>query len=546
MPEDGKQWDRNSRNNNPGNIAWSAKNAWQGKVERDIEIEEFFERFETMADGTRALIQLLLGKGYRGRGLNTIRKISHRYAPAGHGGNDPDSHAANAARAAGIDPDEELDWSPEQMKRLVWGLALAEGAEDHLAEWGFTQDLVSEVVGATMGEDIGAGDAGSFGIDPDENTDAGIGAGDAGSFGVGLDGSLPSAAPTGHSGEFSIDELKLEMLRDEQVTLPYDDFGGSGLPAGTVVNLLGFITEHGLNMRTHPHEMEELVRHSDWYRTTDKRQQDFDSAWWGGETERGLGPDGAQLTPGEWFDVLPANYVLDPQQEELIRDSKREVQRMVARFGLNLTTDQVNRIAFFAARNGMEGVRLRKWFADEWSEAEWGADVGDLYSDERLTDPGTLQSTAQSDLSAMAAKYMLPLGDLADGDNAWVKRMLEAEDPQTELSLIEDQMRRMAMENYPTIASYLKGGMTPQQFFSPYMNIASQLLERPVDFTGGDRTMVDAFASTADDKGTLRPMTWSEASEWVRGRDEWQYTRNAHKEYSDLVHEIGTMFGETT
>ena len=234
--------------------------------------------------------------------------------------------------------------------------------------------------------------------------------------------------------------------------------------------------------------------------------------------------------------------MLDPAQEEFLRERIREVNRVARRLGANLSEDQIQRIAFFAERNGLRGPRLREWLANEWVNMDWGEDI-DFYGDDNLAAGGTEQSDVQARLAETAARYMIPLGDLDDEDNVWVRRVLESDDPSGELDLIEDQMKRMAEMNFPTIASYLKQGMTPQQFFAPYVNVASSLLERPVDFVGGDRKYLEAFASTEGDKG-LRPMTWSEARRWVKSQDEWQTTRNAHEEYSDMVHKVAEMFGE--
>ncbi|HGY2308601.1 TPA: structural protein, partial [Pseudomonas aeruginosa] len=49
---------RGIRNNNPGNIVWSARNNWQGQLPHDPQIEPRFCRFDTAHNGTRALAKL--------------------------------------------------------------------------------------------------------------------------------------------------------------------------------------------------------------------------------------------------------------------------------------------------------------------------------------------------------------------------------------------------------------------------------------------------------------------------------------------------------
>lgn len=69
---------RGIRNNNPGNIVWSARNNWQGQLPHDPQIEPRFCRFDTAHNGTRALAKLLLNyrKVY---GLRTVESLIARW-----------------------------------------------------------------------------------------------------------------------------------------------------------------------------------------------------------------------------------------------------------------------------------------------------------------------------------------------------------------------------------------------------------------------------------------------------------------------------------
>ncbi len=72
---------RGIRNNNPGNIVWSARNNWQGQLPHNPKIEPRFARFDTAHNGIRALAKLLLNyrKVY---GLRTVESLIARWAPS--------------------------------------------------------------------------------------------------------------------------------------------------------------------------------------------------------------------------------------------------------------------------------------------------------------------------------------------------------------------------------------------------------------------------------------------------------------------------------
>ena len=69
---------RGIRNNNPGNLRISS-NDWKGKVPKAQNTDGDFEQFTAPEYGIRALFIVLRCK--LGRGINTIEKIMHVYAP---------------------------------------------------------------------------------------------------------------------------------------------------------------------------------------------------------------------------------------------------------------------------------------------------------------------------------------------------------------------------------------------------------------------------------------------------------------------------------
>ena len=93
---------RGERNNNPGNIRLSAA-PWRGKITGG---DAAFETFADATSGIRALA-LLLRRYFRVYGLDTVRKIIDRYAPASE--NDTGAYVRAVAAAIGAGPDERLD-----------------------------------------------------------------------------------------------------------------------------------------------------------------------------------------------------------------------------------------------------------------------------------------------------------------------------------------------------------------------------------------------------------------------------------------------------
>ena len=105
---------RGLRNNNPGNIDYNSRNAWQGQLPPDPLIEKRFARFDTPENGIRALAKLLLA--YRGKdgmpgvgapGIDTIHETINRWAPSVE--NNTSAYVKAVAKAAGVGPVQSID-----------------------------------------------------------------------------------------------------------------------------------------------------------------------------------------------------------------------------------------------------------------------------------------------------------------------------------------------------------------------------------------------------------------------------------------------------
>lgn len=105
---------RGLRNNNPGNIDYNSRNAWQGQLPPDPLIEKRFARFDTPENGIRALAKLLLayrGKdgmpGAGGPGIDTVHETINRWAPSVE--NNTIAYVSAVAKAAGVGPVQRID-----------------------------------------------------------------------------------------------------------------------------------------------------------------------------------------------------------------------------------------------------------------------------------------------------------------------------------------------------------------------------------------------------------------------------------------------------
>jgi len=106
---------RGVRNNNPGNIDFNPRNAWQGQLGLELGVPRpRFARFDAPENGIRALAKLLLnyrGKdgmpGVGGPGIDTVRETISRWAPGNE--NDTEAYISAVAKALGVRPNAVID-----------------------------------------------------------------------------------------------------------------------------------------------------------------------------------------------------------------------------------------------------------------------------------------------------------------------------------------------------------------------------------------------------------------------------------------------------
>jgi hypothetical protein len=283
---------------------------------------------------------------------------------------------------------------------------------------------------------------------------------------------------------------------------------------GKQINVLTYITGNNL---TNEAEILEAFKQTEWFNETSETMQNFDLAW-----------DAA----GPWddWDNLTA------RREELISVEKSYIEDQLELLGITDQVDEaeVNKLATFVKRNGMDTTEIRDYLSDVESI--------DFQSYIAEADEGLLATYKQS-LETTASQYMI---DISPEDmDMFVEGLYDADDPAAQLSLFKNHFRNAAKERFPTLTGVIDQGITPQQYFAPYSQRISKLLERPVDFMSErDSGIFDQIAAgMPDDKFGQRTMTFSEMNKYVRGLDEWQYTKNANDEARKTADNIGRMFG---
>ncbi|MBF8674800.1 structural protein P5 [Pseudomonas fulva] len=124
---------RGVRNNNPGNIDYNPRNAWQGQLGIEVDVAKpRFARFDTPENGIRALGKLLInyrGKdgmpGVGGKGIDTVLETINRWAPSNE--NDTQAYARAVSTRIGVRPTDVINIKdPAVLRGMVVGIIVHE------------------------------------------------------------------------------------------------------------------------------------------------------------------------------------------------------------------------------------------------------------------------------------------------------------------------------------------------------------------------------------------------------------------------------------
>jgi len=124
---------RGVRNNNPGNIDFNPRNAWQGQLGLEVGVAKpRFARFDEPENGIRALGKLLInyrGKdgipGIGGKGIDTVLETINRWAPSNE--NDTQAYASAVAQRLRVRPTDPINIKdPATLRGMVLGIIVHE------------------------------------------------------------------------------------------------------------------------------------------------------------------------------------------------------------------------------------------------------------------------------------------------------------------------------------------------------------------------------------------------------------------------------------
>lgn len=125
---------------NPLNVRASS-DKWKGSIGSS---DNGYVIFSTPMDGIRAAATVIKNYGTK-YGINTVRDIVSRYAPASE--NPTDDYIANVCKGTGYDPDEKLDTkNPEVLKKLVTAMMKQE-----IGDVPYSDETINEGVQRALG-----------------------------------------------------------------------------------------------------------------------------------------------------------------------------------------------------------------------------------------------------------------------------------------------------------------------------------------------------------------------------------------------------------
>lgn len=218
----------------------------------------------------------------------------------------------------------------------------------------------------------------------------------------------------------------------------------------------------------------------------------------------------------------------DPAKlQALIAERELDLQIAAAKAGIQIDDGRLRAMAEQAVKFGWNEQDTAKALAGEFKynpERPLEGEIGDQYFD----------------ALALAKSYMVPISDKTAAD--WAMKIITG---QATVGGYEAYLRNTAIGMFPDLKSYIDQGITPAQYFEPYAQTASKVLERPITVSDlFDTNLADTFQFYDEKTGKTRPMTLTEFNTKLRGLPEWAETGSAKEEVASIVNFIGTTFGK--
>ena len=341
--------------------------------------------------------------------------------------------------------------------------------------------------------------------------------------------------PDGSAVDFDLPPHLLEsstrlpnVLTQEMVDSLYQMYGGADYFMGredmriftgldgkpikpTVVD--GYTIEPGMNALLYAqvmgYEEENQVRavleQTEWYQSRVASARKFDVTW------HELG--GAGWEDGDEWSQDQINY-LDDKGDELAL--------MASRLGLDIEDPAVrNMLRDMSYRSMRLGMDKRDEKVELINALTEGLDPDRT--------PGLLESY-EGTVESYERKWMVDLGEAATSDLA--KELYYGDIDET---VLNEQFKEQSINMYPSLRNLIESGYTPQSYFAPFKQKGEAILERPLDFMGGDNDLFIQLATGGmGEAGLQSPMALAQAGDYFRNRDEWRY---------DMAEQVITMFG---
>lgn len=130
----------------------------------------------------------------------------------------------------------------------------------------------------------------------------------------------------------------------------------------------------------------------------------------------------------------------------------------------------------------------------------------------------------------------------AEEANDWSRKLFTGEASEESM---QQAFRLKAKSAFPSLAEFIDNNGVPKDYFAQHVTTAANLLE----VSEGDIDLTDSkynqIISHADEKGNLRPMSVYETTKFIKGKDEYWKTSNSANEVSQVVNQLGALFGKT-
>lgn len=242
-----------------------------------------------------------------------------------------------------------------------------------------------------------------------------------------------------------------------------------------------------------PELFESNIRASNWWKTTAPKVREWTQL-------QGTDPAGAEAQ-------------IDAQNAR--------VRGIVAEFGVGGDIDQgaSRHIAFLSLSQGWTETQLRQAVADTWGPQ-----------------PGTF-----SNVRGLAQQYLVDMTDQEAAD--WTRRVFTGELTADGLRQIFQTRASAKFSAVPEIQNLLKTGATPMDYFGDYVSMISRYTDTPVSGVDLVRDPEWSKILSHNDAGTIRPMTYAEASRYVRGTNKFAESRVGREETATFVDSLTTALG---